>query len=148
MNMNKPCRWSEFKLLSKDLQEKYINSLHDRFGAGRIDISRMFGIDRNTFKSFVEKSGLDIFPAQRGNKLTDPLGWDSFKRGFLAAEAAPNIEEGCFMKPEEKTNDIPTSDLINIPYEKEVKSFERFELTFNGIDNLDSIVQIIKNLLL
>lgn len=146
LNMNKPCRWAEFKLLSKDLQEKYINSLHDRFGAGRVDISRMFGINPQTFKSFVERSALDIFPANKGNKLSDPLGWENFKKGLLTVEASPNIEEGCFMKPEEKTNEIPVSDLINMPDEKEVKSFERFEISFNGIDNLDSIVQIIKNL--
>lgn len=146
LNMNKPCRWAEFKLLSKDLQEQYINSLNDRFGAGRVAIARMFGIQPSTFKRFVEAKELNIFPANQGTKLEDPLGWENFKKGVLTVEASPNIEEGCFMKPEEKTNNISASDLMNIAYEKEVKSFERFELTFNGIDNLDSIVQIIKNL--
>ena len=135
LNMNKPCRWAEFKLLSKDLQEKYINSLHERLGAGRTAISRMFGIQPSTFKKFVDMKALDIFPSSPGPKMSDPKGWENFMNGLLTSEETFDPDEG-----------VPVSDLICMPSEKEAKAFERFEISFNGIDNLDSIVQIIKNL--
>lgn len=156
MNLNKPVRYAEFKLWPKDIQEKYLNSLHERFGATRTDIARMFGIDPFTLKKFIDTKELDIFPAQKGSRLLDPQGWENFKKGLLSVSEMPKEEPK--PKEPEKPIDIPKLEppvkqvqtigfaplRADEPYEK--KNFRHFATEFEGLDSIKDIVNIIKNL--
>lgn len=152
VNMNKPCRWAEFKLLSKDLQEKYINSLNERFGATYKDISLMFGVAYQTFKGFVDSRALSVFAPNPGHRLNDPTGWEAFKKGLLTVEQ-PEEEpvEDIFMPDmsldhQDAITQESLSEHLNMPKPSEVKAFEHFDISFNGVENLDQIATLIKNL--
>ena len=138
VNFNKPCRWAEFKLLSKDIQEKYLNSLHERFNAGRGDIAKMFGVDPSTFKKFVEVSGLNIFPACKGSRLEDPDGWENFKRGLLTT---PEEKE-----EEQKAIYDEAVEVLSLGNKDDTDTFSIFHTEFKGLKNLETLVQIVKNL--
>ena len=156
MNLNKPVRYAEFKLWPKDIQEKYLNSLHERFGATRKDICLMFGIGPKTLSNFIEARGLDIFPASKGNRLTDLQGWENFKKGLLSVSETP--EETPKPKEPEKPVDIPKLEppakqlrpigfaplMANDSYER--KNFKHFATEFEGLDSINDVVAIIKNL--
>ena len=156
MNLNKPVRYAEFKLWPKDIQEKYLNSLHERFGANRSDIARMFGIDPFTLKKFIDAKELDIFPAHKGSKLQDPKGWENFKKGLLCAPETP--EEAPKPKEPEKPVNIPkleppAKQLRPIGFAPlmaddncERKNFKHFATEFEGLESINDVVTIIKNL--
>ena len=153
MNLNKPVRYAEFKLWPKDIQEKYLNSLHERFGANRSDIARMFGIDPFTLKKFIDAKELDVFPAHKGSKLQDPQGWENFKKGLLSVSDTP--EEA--PKPEKPVDipklEPPAKQLRPIGFcptmdgtSENSKSFRHFATEFEGLESIKDIINIIKAL--
>ena len=156
MNLNKPVRYAEFKLWPKDIQEKYMNSLHERFGATRSDIAKMFCIDPFTLKKFIDLKGLDIFPAHKGSRLQDPQGWENFRKGLLSASETPKPQTGIpasDLDSPEKSIDIPK---LESPVKQlwptmdgtseDSKSFCNFATEFEGLESIDDVVAIIKNL--
>ncbi len=156
MNLNKPVRYGEFKFWPKDIQEKYLNSLHERFGATRKDICLMFGITPKTLANLISNNGLKIFPASKGNRLQDPEGWENFKKGLLSVSETP--EEAPKPKEPEKPIDIPKMQppakqprpigfaplMPDEPYEK--KNFKHFATEFEGLESINDVVAIIRNL--
>lgn len=145
VNMNAPIRYAEFKFLSHDLQEKYLNSLHDRFGASRNDICKMFGIGPQTLKKLVEMNGLNIWPASKGSRLTDPEGWEHFKKGLLTH---PKLEEKLMEETIEmaKGGPVPERRPILDGSVDYVQKFDMLTVCFHGLENLEETVTILKNL--
>lgn len=153
MNLNRPMSWTKFKFLPKDLQEQYINSIHEKYGCTYKDISRMFGLGKGTFSQYVKTVGLKVFESKRGARLTDEAGW----RRFLGMDNESDVHD---------ESGTPVTDLIsdksNIDnsemfpeVKKQVESgiadtpcvlFNGCSYDFEGLQGIDDVIKLIKQM--
>ena len=153
MNLNRPMSWTKFKFLPKDLQEQYINSLHEKYGCTYNDLSRMFGLGRGTFSRYVKTVGLSVFESNKGARLSDEAGWGRFVHpekdvlvptdgsipvSDLAVPAEGHDASGMFPEVTETVESRSVEDTCIF--------FNSCSYDFEGLQGIDDVIKLIKRM--
>ena len=106
IHLGKTMDWATFRGLDKDLQERYLTNLRDKYSAQAKDIAKMMGVKQSTFSSYRTTNKLNVsFPRgfNRRTMTPDQLeAWRKFCAGEVEEEAqvieepveAPTFEYG------------------------------------------------------
>lgn len=89
--MNQPMSWRDFKAMPLDLQQTYLDGLHNRFGCGAANIgSDLFGMNKASLCNYARKVGLKPI-ATKGNRMTesDRVRWEEWLNPFAENEEEP-----------------------------------------------------------
>lgn len=60
VNLDKPTTWGNFKALSKNVQEEYLQHLAEAYNANAVSLAEMFGMSVATIRRHIQSAGLDV----------------------------------------------------------------------------------------
>lgn len=129
--MNQPMSWRDFKAMPLDLQQAYLDGLHNRFGCGASNIgSDLFGMNKASLCNYARKVGLKPI-ATKGNRMTesDRVRWEEWLNPPAGNEEAPErvqlpeLEEHAG-EPVVTNHDAAIEPLIPVPVEEPLRGFQ------------------------
>lgn len=129
--LNRPVSWSDFKLLSRDLQEEYIRGLLDTYHINTTSLAEMFGLNVSTIRRYFAERNLNIkFRVGNSMNAEQRAQWENFLSCGAAeqSEAAPEtpVMEG--PEPQEEREEQTEADS-----DAETPSkMTEFSMTFSG----------------
>ena len=105
IHLGKPMDWATFRGIDKDLQERYLTNLRDKYSVSTKDIAEMMGTNRSTFGSYKAINKLNVSFPYVGKKKKTPEqleAWRKFCAGDVEEETqvieetveAPTFEYG------------------------------------------------------
>ena len=144
-SLNRPIPWKDFRKLSKPTQEKYIQTLHDRFHANATSLAAMFGVTPQTVRRLVSDNGFNVrFSRGRSMSKQQSAVWER----FCSAEPESIVTD----EPEETegTEDVQpveeaTPTVEAPPYVP--MDFDGFTLRFVGAVDLAQLMNSIRSMI-
>ena len=141
VRMDQPLSWENFKSLSKDLQEEYINSLMERFSANSQSLAEMFGISSCTVRRYIQENHLGVtFRVGHSMSGEQRRAWENFLR-------PPAEEKGEMDMPAATQEAPPDNESEQTNTDKASMRMTHFSIRFSGrIDPLmisNSLVSIL-----
>lgn len=120
MNPNEVMSWDAFKAMPIDLQQSYLDHLQTEYRASGTDLSKMFGLFRNSLYAYARTHGLKLMSVNRSQKTP---AYRARWQAFLNGEKADSSTE-----PEQPI-DIPAEESTPVepPVEPEKPSEEQKE---------------------
>lgn len=120
MNPNEVMSWDAFKAMPIDLQQSYLDHLQTEYRASGTDLSKMFGLCKNSLYAYARKHGLKLMSVNRSQKTP---AYRARWQAFLNGEKADSDTE-----PEQPI-DIPAEESTPVepPVEPEKPSEEQKE---------------------
>lgn len=90
-SMTQPIDWNSFKEMPADVQEMYVKSMKEKFGANQTDLAEMFDVHPQTVRMVFKSLGLGKM-FSRGGKLMNEEQKKVWHK-FIGREAEENAEE-------------------------------------------------------
>lgn len=99
-DLRAPMSWEAFKAMPLDLQAEYITKLHQRFGVGPGQLSKMLGVSPAGFRAHLGRKGLDGLTGRYSRPRGDQLAaWRGFCGGTAPEESGEARDEGTAAAP-------------------------------------------------
>lgn len=103
MNPNEVMSWDAFKAMPIDLQQSYLDHLQTEYRASGTDLSKMFGLCKNSLYAYARKHGLKLSPVNASQKTPAYRAkWQAFLNGEKA-DSSTEPEQPIDIPAEEST---------------------------------------------
>lgn len=109
-SMTQPIDWNSFKKMPADVQEMYVKSMKEKFGANQTDLAEMFDVHPQTVRMVFKSLGLGKM-FSRGGKLMNEEQKKVWHK-FIGQEAEENAEEQVEAVVEETVDVIEEQPVI------------------------------------
>ena len=144
--MNEPIAWESFKQMPKDLQEQYVKTLVEKYGATYTNLSELFEVSVTTIRKHFDKQGI-VPGCQVGHRMNaaQRIVWADFL-GVEEEQEEEVVEiqeetEVC----EESTE--PEDEPVKPEPVKPSCAMNRFSVEFKGQINVDMIANSLRMIL-
>lgn len=135
MSFDKPTSWDNFKELSKEAQEEYLQNLSTTYGANATNLAEMFAVSVSTIRRYIQSAGLNIkFRVGHSMCGEQRAAWETFLEGTAPQHTS---QASCASQSEETPEAYADTSM----------RMDRFSLSFSGDINVDMIANSLKHIL-
>lgn len=135
VSLDKPTSWDIFKELSKQVQEEYLRTLSETYGANTSNLAEMFDISASTIRRYIQTSGLNIkFRVGHSMNGEQRAAWEN----FLSVKAPQPTSTPTYTPKQEHPQEVRIDTSMRM---------DKFSLSFSGDINVDMISNSLKHIL-
>ena len=135
LNVRQPMGWKDFKALPGHMQETYLKSLRDEYGASGTDLAVMFGVSPQTVRNYIQNNQFDIQLQRGGSHTAEHIrAWSDFVNGANCSVPSDSVlPELNYAEPVNASN----NDDVNM-------SLTNISLEFDGKIDVDNVANSLR----
>ena len=146
ITIGKPVSWEDFKAMSKQTKEEYIQDLMDTYGANATSLAAMFNIRPLTVRRYIASSGLNIeFKVGHSMNTEQRAAWERFLRDDDVAQNMDVVAPEATTKPSSCAPMVMNKFSLSFSGKIDVGMISNSLLHILG-DNASGCIEIICNL--